>query len=142
MTDLCKYLFLLIFLECSFVSATAAQNYPARALRFIVPAPPGGTSDLLARVIAPKLSAALGQQVVIDNRGGAGGVLAADITAKAQPDGLTLLEVYTPHTLNAYLHPKLPYDPLKDFAPITIVTQAPLVLVVNPALPVRTVKEL
>jgi tripartite-type tricarboxylate transporter receptor subunit TctC len=119
-----------------------AQNYPARPLRFVVPAPPGGTSDFLARVVSPKLAAALGQQVVIDNRGGAGGVLATDIAAKAQPDGLTLLLVYTPHTLNAHLYKKLPYDALKDFAPITMLTSSPLVLVVNPALPVRNVKEL
>jgi tripartite-type tricarboxylate transporter receptor subunit TctC len=133
---------LFFVLGCALAGAAAAQGYPSRPLRFIVPAPPGGTSDLLARVVSPKLAVALGQQVVVDNRGGAGGVLATDLTAKAAPDGLTLLLVYTPHTLNSHLNHKLPYDPLKDFAPITLVTQAPLVLVVNPALPVRNVKEL
>ena len=123
-------------------ASAQAPSYPARPLRFIVPAPPGGTSDLLTRVVSAKLASALGQPIVVDNRGGAGGVLAADLTAKAAPDGLTLLLVYTPHTLNSHLNQKLPYDPLKDFAPITMITQAPLVLVVNPALPVRNVKEL
>jgi len=127
---------------CGTTGGGFAQGYPARPLRFIVPAPPGGTSDLLTRVVSAKLAGALGQPVVVDNRGGAGGVLATDLTAKATPDGLTLLLVYTPHTLNSHLNQKLPYDPLKDFAPITMITQAPLVLVVNPALPVRNVKEL
>ena len=124
------------------VAALSESTYPARALRFIVPAPPGGTADYLARVLGPRLAAALEQAVVIDNRGGAGGVLAADITAKSAADGLTLLLVYTPHTLNAHLYKKLPYDPLKDFAPVTLLTTSPLVLIVNPALPVRNVKEL
>lgn len=129
-------------LLCVIAAAATAQHYPSRPLRFIVPAPPGGTADFLVRVVGPRLSTALGQQVVIDNRSGAGGVLATDITAKAAPDGLTLLLVYTPHALNAHLYKKLPYDPLRDFAPITLVTTSPLVLVVNLALPVRTVKEL
>lgn len=129
-------------LFCASTAAQTAAPYPSRPLRFIVPAPPGGTADFLTRVTGPRLATALGQQVVIDNRGGAGGVLAADITAKAAPDGLTLLLVYTPHTLNAHLYKKLPYDPLKDFAPITLLTTSPLVLIVNPALPVRTVKDL
>jgi len=138
-----RHLFLAgVLLSAASVTTSAiAQSYPSRPLRLLVPAPPGGTADFLARVIGPRLSTALAQQVVIDNRGGAGGVLATDITAKAQPDGLTLLIVYTPHTLNAHLYKKLPYDPLKDFSPITLVTSSPLVLVVNPALPVSSVKD-
>jgi tripartite-type tricarboxylate transporter receptor subunit TctC len=122
-------------------SAHAAQ-YPARPIRLIVPAPPGGTTDLLGRVIGAKLGDALGQQVVIDNRGGAGGVVGTDMLTKAPPDGYTLAVIYTPHTVLPHMQKHLPYDALADIAPISMVTSAPLILVVHPALPVHTVKDL
>jgi tripartite-type tricarboxylate transporter receptor subunit TctC len=120
----------------------AMQNYPTRPVRLIVPAPPGGTTDLLARLVGQRLSEALGQPVVADNRGGAGGVVAAEMLARAVPDGHTLGVVFTSLTTNASLHAKLAYDPVRDFTPITLLTTSPLVLVVNPALPVHSVKEL
>lgn len=123
-------------------STAAAARYPVRPIRLIVPAPPGGTTDLLGRVIGTKLGEALGQQVVIDNRGGAGGIVGTDMLTKAPPDGHTLAVIYTPHTVLPHLQKQLPYDALADIAPISMVTTAPLVLVVNPALPVRNVREL
>jgi len=120
----------------------AASQYPARPIRLIVPAPPGGTTDLLGRVIGTRLGEALGQQVVIDNRGGAGGIVGTDMLTKAPPDGHTLAVIYTPHTVLPHLQKQLPYDALADITPISMVTTAPLVLVVNPALPVRNVREL
>lgn len=123
-------------------SPAPAQNYPNRPLRLIVPSPPGGSTDRIGRLIGSRLSEALGQQTVIDNRGGAGGIIGTDILAKAPADGYTLEVVYTTHTVNPSLHKKLPFDPINDFAPITLAVSAPLVLVVYPALPVRTVKDL
>jgi tripartite-type tricarboxylate transporter receptor subunit TctC len=119
-----------------------AQQYPTRPIRLIVPAPPGGSTDLFARVIGTRLGTALGKQVVVDNRPGAGGIVGTDMLAKAVPDGHTIAVVYTTHTVNPSLQRKLPYDPILDFAPITIVASAPLVLVVHPDLPVRSVKDL
>lgn len=117
-------------------------DYPNRPIRFIVPAPPGGTTDILARVIGQRLTDAWKQQVVVDNRGGAGGVVAAEVTAKAAPDGYTLLLAYHSHTVNASLNPNAKYRAADDFQPITQATIAGLVLVVNPQLPVRSVQEL
>lgn len=121
---------------------THAQEYPTRPLRLIVPAPPGGSTDLFARVIGSRLASVLGKQVVIDNRPGAGAIVGTDLLAKAPPDGHTISVVYTTHTVNPSLQKKLPYDPIRDFAPITIVASAPLVLVVPADLPVRSVKDL
>ena len=113
-----------------------------RPLRLITPAPPGGSTDFLARLIAPRLAQALNRQVVVDNRGGGGGVVAAELTAKAAPDGNTLLMAYSQHTTNVSLNPKLNYRAVDDFQPVVHVTNAALVLVVNPQLPVQTVQEL
>jgi tripartite-type tricarboxylate transporter receptor subunit TctC len=122
--------------------AQPTTKYPTRPVRMIVPAPPGGTTDLLGRLVAERLAEALGQQVVVDNRGGAGGILGTELLARAPADGHTLGIIYTPHTVLPHLQKKLPYDALKDFAAVTQLTEAPLVLVVHPALPVHKVPDL
>ena len=119
------------------------QSYPSRPIRLVVPFPAGGTTDLLARAMAQKLSEALGQQVVVDNRPGAGGNIGSDIVAKSAPDGYTLLMgTVGTHAINVSLYAKMPYDAVKDFVPIVLVAGVPNVLVVNPALPVKTVADL
>ena len=119
-----------------------AQEYPRKAIRLIVPFAPGGGNDTVARAIANSAGASLGQPVVIDNRAGAGGMLGAELAARAPPDGYTLfLGGVGSHAVNPNLHAKLPYDPVKDFAPITLIASAPSVLVVNPSLPARTLAE-
>jgi tripartite-type tricarboxylate transporter receptor subunit TctC len=119
----------------------AADTYPTRPIRLISPAPPGGSTDTLARVVGGRLSEALHQQVIIDNRPGAGSVIGTEIVARAVPDGYTLGVVYTTHTTNASLQ-KLPYDPVADFSPITMLSSAPLVLVVPTASPIQSVRDL
>ena len=120
----------------------AAQAWPAKPLRLVVPFPPGGGTDLVGRAIAQRLAEQLGQNVVIDNRAGAGGVIGAEHVAKAPADGYTLLMgTPGPLTINPNLR-NVPYDPLRDFAPITLATISPFVLVVHPAVPARSVKEL
>jgi len=120
-----------------------AQSYPAKPIRIVVPFPAGGPLDVTARAIGQKLSEAWGQPVVIDNRPGAGGNIGADLVAKSAPDGYTILEgALSTHAVNVSLYGKMPYDPLKDFAPITLVATTPNVLVVNPGLPVHSVTEL
>ena len=122
--------------------ATFAQ-YPSRPIRFIVPFAPGGSTDSLARLLAQRLSETLGQPVVVDNRGGAGGIIGAEIAAKAPADGYTLvLGSPGPLTINPNLMPRLPYDPLRDFAPITLATISPFILVLHPSVPAGSVKEL
>jgi tripartite-type tricarboxylate transporter receptor subunit TctC len=122
--------------------AFAQSAYPTRPIRLVVPFPPGGAVDILSRTIGPKLGEGLGQQVVIDNRSGAGGNIAAEIVAKAQPDGYTLLMGYVGHPINATLYSKLTYDVVKDFAPVTLTASSTLVLVSHPSLPAKSVKEL
>jgi tripartite-type tricarboxylate transporter receptor subunit TctC len=137
--------FLLVFLLVLFpvLAAGAAQAQPfAKPVRIFVGAPPGGTTDTLARAIAPEMSKALGVPVVVENRGGAGGNLAAEAVAKSPPDGQTLLVAFTSHTINATLYPKLPFDPVEDFTPITMIATVPSLLVGNPALPPKDLKEL
>lgn len=119
-----------------------AQNYPSRTVRIVVPIAPGGASDILSRLVAQKLYESWGQVVQVDNRPGAGGIIGSEIVAKAPPDGYTLLMAFTSHVTNPSLHPKLPYDTLNDFAPVTMVAVVPSVLLVHPSLPVRSVKEL
>jgi tripartite-type tricarboxylate transporter receptor subunit TctC len=123
--------------------SAAAQQYPNRPIRVIIPFGPGGPSDFLARTVGQKLTEALGQQLLIDNRGGANGIVGSELAAKAPPDGYTLvLATNGTHGINASLFPKLPYDTVKDFAPITRLGHAPYLLVAHPSLPVRSVKEL
>ena len=122
-------------------SGASAQAYPSKSIRLIVGAPPGGGSDFVARILAQQLSSSFGQAVVIDNRGGAAGNIAADLTAKAPPDGYTLIIVSNSHASSVNLYSKLPYDPVKDFAPITQLTANFFFLTVHPSSPAKTVKE-
>jgi len=119
-----------------------AQAYPARPVRLIIPFSAGGAADVPARILMQRLSETMGQQVIIENRPGAGSTIGADAAAKAPPDGYTLFWISNTHFVSAALHKKLTYDALNDFTPVTQVTIAPNVLVVHPSLPARTVKEL
>lgn len=134
--------FLAAILAATACSA-AAQGYPNRPIRFIVPSTPGGSVDTLARTVGPRLSEKWNQQVIVDNRSGAGGAIAGELVAKSPPDGYTLL-VGTIASLatNVSLQKKLPYDPVKDFAPVTLLATQNLMLLVHPSLPVKSVKEL
>ncbi len=130
-------------LAFAILSAPApAQDFPTKPVRFIVPNPPGGASDITARVLAEKLSQRWGQPVVVENKPGAGAIIGTDFVAKAPPDGYTILLVPSSHAFNVNLYKKLPYDSVKDFAALTQTAWTPLVLVVNPSLPVKSVKEL
>jgi tripartite-type tricarboxylate transporter receptor subunit TctC len=119
-----------------------AQKYPVRPIRLVVASSPGGASDILARMLAQKLSEELGQQVVVDNRGGASGVIGTDIVAKATPDGYTLLIIQPSLTINPSMIRKLPYDAMRDFAPVSHVVDACQILTVNAALPAKNLKDL
>jgi tripartite-type tricarboxylate transporter receptor subunit TctC len=120
-----------------------AQAWPARAIKLLVPFPAGGSTDIVGRLIADKLAPALGQPVVIDNRGGAGGTSGSDIVAKAAPDGYTLLvATSSTHAIAPSLYPKLPHDPVRDFVPVSLVGTATILLVTHPSVPVKTVAEL
>jgi tripartite-type tricarboxylate transporter receptor subunit TctC len=121
--------------------ANAQQDYPSRPIRLITPAAQGGTTDLLARLFGARLGEAFRQQVLVDNRASASGVIAAGMTAASPPDGYTLLLAYHQHTVNAALNPKLPYDPVESFTPITQLTSAGLLLVVNPSTPAASLNE-
>ena len=122
--------------------AAPARDYPARPIRLVVPVAAGGGNDIAARLIAQKLSAAWGEQVVVDNRPGAATAIGSEIVARASPDGYTLMLVSVSFAVNAALGKKLPYDSLRDFAPITQVARVPLILLVHPALPVKSVADL
>jgi tripartite-type tricarboxylate transporter receptor subunit TctC len=126
----------------AYAAGAAAQGYPTRPIRVIVPSGAGGSVDTLARLTAQKMSASLGQQIVVENRSGSGGVIGSEIAARAAPDGYTLLMAYGSHVINPTLYPRLPYDTVKDFSPITQVAVQPLLVNVHPALPARSVKEL
>ncbi len=123
--------------------AAPAQNYPSQTIKIVVPFPPGGGVDVVARVIAPRLSELLGQSVIVENRGGAGGSLGATMVAQSLKDGYTLLlGTGSTHGTNPNVYTKLPYDPVRDFAPVALITEAPLVLVANNDVPVKTVGDL
>ncbi len=123
-------------------SALAAESYPQKPIRLLIPFPPGGATDLLARALQEKLEEALGASVIIDNRGGAGGTIGVTMAARSAPDGYTLLVTSASYTFAPGLYKDLPYDAIKDFKPITNLATAPLVLAVHPSLPVKSVKEL
>ncbi|MGZ5095386.1 MAG: Bug family tripartite tricarboxylate transporter substrate binding protein [Burkholderiales bacterium] len=137
----CKPILILAAFACS--GAAWAQAYPAKPVRVLVPQAPGGGNDTIARLVAQRLSQTLKQQVVVDNRAGAGGMIAAETVAKAPPDGYTLLlgNVAT-MTIIPNVQKKVPYDPFKDFEPVSLIASAPLLVVVHPSLPVTTVKQL
>jgi len=120
-----------------------AQDYPNKPLRLIVPFPPGGGNDILARSVGQRLAETIGQQVIVDNRGGAGGLIGAELAAKAVPDGYTIFLASIGNlAFMPALHAKLPYDPVRDFAPLTLLATSAFVMVVNPSLPAKSVKEL
>ena len=137
----CDVLFVLVIALIA-ISAAHAQQYPAKPLRLVVPFPPGGGTDTLARVYGQKLGESLGQQVLIDNRPGGGTNIGAEIAAKAPPDGYTALMGNIAHAINVTLYKKLSYDLVKDFAPVTLLASTPNILVVHPSIPVKSVKEL
>ena len=136
-------------LVCGFAAAVALVGvatsvhaaYPERPIRVIVPLAPGGGSDYTARYIGQRLADRIGQPVVVDNRPGASGILGTDLVAKANPDGYTLLLAYSTHSQSAQLFKKLPYDPIRDFAPVNLVISTPLGMIVHPSVPAKTVKE-
>lgn len=123
------------------VSVSLAQGYPSRPIRVVVPYPPGGAADNTARVVWPRMGEALAQQIVIDNRSGASGIIGAEIVAKSAPDGYTLLHDASAFTVNPALR-KLPFDPLKDLAPVAMLMRSPNIIVVHPSVPVSTTRDL
>ena len=134
---------LLLFVLAGFAASVAAQDYPAKPIRMIIPFPPGGGSDVAGRVVAAALTERLGRQVIADNRPGAGGIIGTELAANAPKDGYTLLMVSLAHTVSPWLHDlKGRYDPIKSFAPVAIIAASPIVLVVNPALPIHSVADL
>ncbi len=137
-----KYLRYISTTVISCVSMHAlAQTYPNKALRMIVPFPPGGNTDIIARIVVPRMAEDIGQQIIIDNRGGAGSIIGTEIASKAPPDGYTLLMVSAAHVMNPSVTKKLPYDSVRDFTPISVIADVPTAFVVHPSLPVRNVKE-
>jgi tripartite-type tricarboxylate transporter receptor subunit TctC len=130
-----------VFALC-FAAPALSQTYPAKTIRIVVPFAPGGGTDILTRVLTPKMSEQLKQQIVVDNRPGAGSQIGSDLVAKAPADGYTLLMVDTAFLTNPSLYSKLPYDSLRDFAPVSLAASAPVIMIVHPSVPVRTAKEL
>lgn len=135
-----RFLLALVLTACA--SLVHAQTYPSKPVRVIVPFSPGGISDVLSRVMASHLTGAMGQQFIVENRPGAGTTIAADLVAKAAPDGHTLYFIdMTTHAINATLYSKLPYDSVRDFTQIGMVAQTPLIAVIHPSLPAKTTRE-
>ena len=131
-----------LVLSCAGAMAQTPDKYPDKPVRLVVPFPPGGPTDLIARVVAVGMAADLGQQIIIDNKGGAGGNVGTDLVAKAKPDGYTLLfGTAATHGINISLYKNLPYDPVKDFEAVALVGLAPMALIVSPGMP-RTLKDL
>lgn len=131
-------------LACMLAAAApfvTAQAYPVKPVRMIVPFVPGGNTDIIGRVFAPKMTEVLGQQIVVENRGGAGGTIGTEVVARAAPDGYIILMVSAGHTINPAMIKKLPYDSVKDFAPISMIADVPTALVVHPSLPANNVRE-
>ena len=126
---------------CIVPAVAFSQNYPVKPVRVIVPWPPGGSNDIVGRVVAQKMTELLGQQFVVENRGGASGVIGSDLVAKAQPDGYTVMVQSATHVANPHLFKKLPYDTVKDFTGITPLALQVGIIVVHPSLPVKSVKE-
>lgn len=129
-----------LFLGLLLSGAAAAQDWPNKPVRFIVPYPPGGGTDVIARIVQPRLSEALGQTIVIENRGGAGGAVGTEAAAKAAPDGYTFLFTLSSHTINPLLY-KLSYDVERDFAPVTLIVSVPQLVAANPASPLKSMQD-
>ncbi len=138
----CVKRLVLFCLLCQFAATGWAQNYPVKTVRLLVPFSPGSGSDTIGRIIAAGLTDVFGQQVIVDNRAGAAGNIGAEIAARAPADGYTLFEVNMGHAVNVSLYRNLPYDLLRDFAPVTQFASSPAVVVVHPSLPVKSVAEL
>ena len=134
-------MFAVLLALAAFAGPAAADDYPTRSIRLIIPFAPGGSNDVVGRIVANQVGQKLGQQVFVDNRAGAGGVVGSDVAAKATPDGYTLLVISIAHAVNSWLY-KLPYDPIKDFVPVSILATGTNVLSVNPKVPVNSVQEL
>jgi tripartite-type tricarboxylate transporter receptor subunit TctC len=141
MEHIMKKIAIALFASLFALSNAAAQTYPTKPIRMVVGFVAGGPTDAVARLFAQRLGNVLGQQVAIENRGGADGVIAADLVAKAPPDGYTLFFVSAGHAINASFYPKVPYRTVEDFAPITLVGESPNMVTVTPSLPVNTLKE-
>src|SRR5437764_3939044 len=138
-----RRLLVIAFVAIGLATSAVAQNYPARPVKLLVPFPPGGNTDIVGRLIAQKLSDGFGQQVYVENRGGAGGTIGAEAAAKSPADGYTLFFSTTGTLASApSLQPKLRYDPIKDFAPISTLANAPVVIIVAASLPANTLSEL
>jgi tripartite-type tricarboxylate transporter receptor subunit TctC len=143
MSYVARRLTIIVVALLALTAESAAQNYPERVVRIVNPYPPGGSVDVMARILAQKLSDNLGQQFIVENRAGGGGNTGSDFVAKAEPDGYTLLFTAPgPLTVNQTLYSKLSFDPAKDFAPIALFATAPIVLIVNPAVPANDVRQL
>lgn len=132
---------LLINLNVVVNNPVCADMYPSKTVRIVVPVPPGGGMDLIGRTVAQKLSGAFSQQIIVDNRSGAGGIVATEFVAKSPADGYTLIMVTASHITNPSLHRRLTYDPIKDFVPITQLTSQSYIFIIHPSVPARTVKE-
>ncbi len=140
---LAKALPLLLLPTAALAQPATPGPFPSRALRMIVPVPPGGGADFVARTYASRLAESLGQPVLVDNRGGAAGIIAMELTARAAPDGYTVIQTnVSTVSINPFIYDKLPYDAIRDFAPVSLATMNPLVLVVHPSVPARSVREL
>ena len=122
-------------------TAVAAQDYPTKPVRLVIPFPPGGSNDIVGRLVATQLGEKLGKQVIVENRGGAGGVVATEMVSKAEADGYTLLMISLAHAVNPWLY-KLSYDPIKSFAPVAMLGSGPNIVTVHPDLPVKSIKDL
>ena len=131
----------LVFMAIGWCATAAADDYPSRPIRLLIPFPPGGSNDVVGRIVANQLGQKLGQTVFVDNRAGAGGVVGTDLAAKATPDGYTLLIISIAHAVDPFIY-KEPYDPIKDFVPVAILATGTNVLTVTPSVPVHSVKEL
>jgi tripartite-type tricarboxylate transporter receptor subunit TctC len=132
----------LVLAVCALVSGVQAQTYPDKPVRFVVPYPPGGGTDVIARIVQPRLQALLGQSIVIDNKGGAGGSIGTDLVAKSAPDGYTVLFTLNSHTVNPAIYARLPFDTQKDFEPVGMVASLPQLLAAHPQFAANSVAEL
>ncbi|MPZ47269.1 MAG: tripartite tricarboxylate transporter substrate binding protein [Betaproteobacteria bacterium] len=132
---------LLALLAAAGVGSASGQEYPSKPIRFIIPYAVGGGTDILGRIVAQRLGERLGQQVLVDNRPGAGSILGSSILAQSNPDGYTMMTANIAHGANPYLHKKLPYDTVRDFVPVTLMAVLPSVLAIHPSVPARSVKE-
>src|SRR4051812_40744782 len=136
-----KTRFVLLFGLIFVASSALSEDYPTKPIRFIVPYAPGGSSDILARLFGQRLAETMGQPLVVDNRAGAGSMIGTELTAKAPADGYTIILSDMPHTINPAVYGKVPYDPVKDFTPVTLLARAPMWLFLNPNVPAKTTSE-